>query len=111
VTALEEQFDSFIRPRPRRFSSSTPGQSFRRMPPLTSSELGSSRSSPEGENTRAVRVAGIVQTGKYKTLGEEPTPFLDEPIQQRYIEHAVFVVRTAGNPLAFGRNFAPSSAI
>ena len=67
--------------------------------------IGKQLSINEGENTRVVRVAGIVETGKYRTLGEEPTPFLYQPIQQRYIGHAVFVVRTAGDPLAFGREF------
>jgi predicted permease len=59
----------------------------------------------ERDSTRVVRVAGIVETGKYKTLGEEPTPFLYQPIQQRYSNHAVFVVRTSGDPRAFGREF------
>ncbi|MFL6465284.1 MAG: ABC transporter permease, partial [Bryobacteraceae bacterium] len=59
----------------------------------------------ERGSARVVHVAGIVETGKYKTLGEEPTPFLYQPIQQSYIGHAVFVVRTVGNPLAFTREF------
>ena len=59
----------------------------------------------EREGTRVVRVAGIVETGKYKTLGEDPTPFLYQPIQQRYTGRAVFVARTVGDPFALGRDF------
>jgi len=59
----------------------------------------------EGDGARVVRVAGIVETGKYRTLGEEPTPFLYQPIQQHYTGHAVFVVRTAGDLRAFARDF------
>jgi predicted permease len=59
----------------------------------------------EKEGSRVVQVAGVVETGKYRTLGEEPTPFLYQPVQQRYMGHAVFVVRTAGDPIAFGPQF------
>jgi ABC-type antimicrobial peptide transport system permease subunit len=59
----------------------------------------------QGEGARVVRVAGVVETGKYKTLGEEPTPLLYQPVQQRYTGHLAFVVRTAGDPLAVARSF------
>jgi predicted permease len=67
--------------------------------------LGKQLTIQDGDGTRVVRVAGIVETGKYRTLGEEPTPFLYQPIHQHYTGHAVFVVRTAGDLPTSARNF------
>jgi len=51
------------------------------------------------------QIIGVARTGKYRTLGEDPMPFLYAPLTQRYAGSAVAVVRTAGDPAAFGPEF------
>ena len=44
------------------------------------------------------QVVGVVQDGKYVTLGEDPKPFFYVPFLQRYESGATLHVRTAGDP-------------
>ena len=50
------------------------------------------------ESRQAVEVVGLVRTGKYRTLSEEPRPFLYRPILQNYHSRFTMVVRAAGDP-------------
>jgi predicted permease len=43
-------------------------------------------------------VVGVVPTGKYNTLGEEPQPFIYVPLWQEYRGAAALHVRTVGDP-------------
>jgi predicted permease len=43
-------------------------------------------------------VVGIVKDGKYRSLGEDPTPFLYLNLTQRYAPTPTLLVRTQGNP-------------
>jgi putative ABC transport system permease protein len=46
---------------------------------------------------RWMEVIGITKDGKYRTLGEEPRPFLYLPLYQNYQPSVTFVLRTAAN--------------
>jgi len=48
----------------------------------------------EGEG----EVIGVVRTGKYRSLGEDPRPFVYVSLLQNYESRAAVVVRTAGLP-------------
>jgi macrolide transport system ATP-binding/permease protein len=44
-------------------------------------------------------VVGVVQDGKYRSLGEEPQPYLFIPMSQAdYVQRRFLVIRTAGEP-------------
>jgi predicted permease len=44
-------------------------------------------------------VVGVIQDGKYRSLGEEPQPYLCIPLSQAdYLQRRYLVVRTAGDP-------------
>ena len=43
-------------------------------------------------------VVGVVKTGKYRSLGEEPRPFAWLPLEQNYESWSAIVVRTTGDP-------------
>ena len=43
------------------------------------------------------RIIGIAKTGKYRTLGEDPTPYYYLPLEQHYEPSLYLHVRTAGN--------------
>jgi predicted permease len=45
-----------------------------------------------------LEVVGVVRTGKYRTLGEGPLPFLYRPVLQDYRPRCTLVVRAAGDP-------------
>jgi putative ABC transport system permease protein len=52
-----------------------------------------------GEGSRqSAEIIGIAKAGKYRSLGEEPRPFMYRPFS--YMARATLVVRTAGNPEA-----------
>ncbi len=51
---------------------------------------------PDDKSHRGLVVAGVVRTGKYHTLGEDPQPFLYLPFE--YSPRATLVVRTEGDP-------------
>jgi predicted permease len=43
-------------------------------------------------------VIGVVETGKYRSLGEEPTEFMYLPQRERFQSGMTLLVRTPGNP-------------
>ncbi len=45
-----------------------------------------------------MEVVGVVEDGKYLTLGEDPTPFFFYPLKQRQSLEMTLVVRTQGEP-------------
>jgi predicted permease len=45
-------------------------------------------------------VIGVVETGKYRSLGEEPTEFMYIPQRERFQSGMTLLVRTPGNPQA-----------
>jgi len=45
-----------------------------------------------------LEIVGVVPTGKYRTLGEYPLPFLYRAVLQEYRPHCTLVVRSAGDP-------------
>ncbi len=49
-----------------------------------------------GERSRA-EIIGIVKTGKYQSLGEDPKPFFYRPLLQDYQPGVQLIVRTAGD--------------
>jgi predicted permease len=47
-----------------------------------------------------LEIVGVVKTGKYQNLREEPQPFMFRPFAQGYTPQAVLVVHTQGDPKA-----------
>ena len=45
-----------------------------------------------------VEVVGVVQTVKYNGLGEDPKPYIYEPLAQRYVTNVTLVIRTERSP-------------
>jgi putative ABC transport system permease protein len=43
-----------------------------------------------------LEIVGIVKTGKYRTLGEDPQPFIYKPFLQNYSSSAELILRTRG---------------
>ena len=60
---------------------------------------------PLGTNIRIgvidCQVIGVVHTGKYHSLSEDPLPFIFLPMWHFYREHATLLVRGAGDPSAY----------
>ena len=52
---------------------------------------------PDPSLTRR-EVVGVVKTGRYRSLGEEPRPFAWLPLEQNYESWTAIVVRTTGDP-------------
>ena len=53
---------------------------------------------PEGSNDRQTcEVVGVVKTGKYRSLGEDPQPFMYQSYWQNYVPRVRLVVRTRGD--------------
>ena len=52
-----------------------------------------------GRAAEPTRVVGLVRTGKYSTLGEEPRPLIYFPRRQSYRPRLTVHIRTTGNPL------------
>ena len=50
------------------------------------------------ENREPIEVVGVVKTGKYRNLGEEPQPFFFFPMTQRAPSGMTMMVRTDGDP-------------
>ncbi|HEY2824824.1 MAG TPA: ABC transporter permease [Gemmatimonadales bacterium] len=46
-----------------------------------------------------VRIVGVVPTGKYQRLGEDPTAFMYFPVEQHWDYGMALVARTVGDPL------------
>src|SRR5258708_10817288 len=49
-------------------------------------------------NGDTLQVMGVVKTGKYAFLTEQPRPYLYLPFRQNYSSPATFHIRTTGNP-------------
>jgi predicted permease len=56
-----------------------------------------STAGPEGP---FLEVVGVARDGKYRSLGEEPRPYVYQPVLQSYDPKMTLVVRTAGEPQA-----------
>jgi predicted permease len=53
-----------------------------------------------GPNGPFLEVVGVTRDGKYRSLGEDPTPFFYTPLAQRGAERFSVIVRTALDPAA-----------
>ena len=47
-----------------------------------------------------IEIAGVVKTGAYRSIGEEPIPYIYLPSAQNQAGGFTIIVKTAGNPLA-----------
>ncbi len=65
-----------------------------------SSDALGKRVSVTGKKGPYLEVVGIVKTGKYRSLGEPPLPYLYKPLSQEYASKMVLVVRSQGEPRA-----------
>jgi predicted permease len=54
----------------------------------------------DGSDGPQSEVIGVVRTGRYRGLREEPLPFIYVPLSQRYLSRMTVFVRTAGEPMA-----------
>jgi len=52
------------------------------------------------KNQQHYEVIGVVKAGKYRTLGEEPRPFIYQPYWQNYVPSVRLIVRTQGDNAA-----------
>jgi predicted permease len=50
------------------------------------------------KNRQVCAVVGVVKTGKYRTLGEDPQPFMYRAYWQNYVPRVHLVVRTEADP-------------
>jgi putative ABC transport system permease protein len=50
------------------------------------------------QNQQLVEVVGVVATGKYLMLGEDPRPYFYLPLEQRYVSPITLFVRTSVEP-------------
>jgi predicted permease len=69
------------------------------------------RQDPTGQRLRVeggkvLEVVGVVRTGKYESLSEDPTPYLYRPIAQAFTSTFVLHVRTRGSPATVLRSVA-----
>jgi predicted permease len=53
-----------------------------------------------GDQGPFAEVVGVARDGKYRSLGEDPVPFLYVPFEQQYRSPMTLYVRTAGDPAA-----------
>lgn len=53
------------------------------------------------ESRDAIEVVGVVKTGKYRALAEDPKPYYYSPMSQRGPNLMTLAVRTSGDPRAF----------
>jgi predicted permease len=59
--------------------------------------LGRRISRGEGKDRESLEVVGVVKTGKYRTLGEDPRPFMYHPHAQTYVPRMHLIVRSEGD--------------
>ncbi|MCA1817263.1 MAG: ABC transporter permease [Acidobacteria bacterium] len=59
------------------------------------------RISLSGEKGPWLEIVGLVRDGKYVTVGEEPAPFVYQPLAQRHETGMTLLVRTSGDPARF----------
>ncbi|HUI42606.1 MAG TPA: ABC transporter permease [Terriglobia bacterium] len=52
----------------------------------------------DAKHRQACEVVGVVKTGKYRTLGESPQPFMYQSYWQNYVPRVRLVVRTEAEP-------------
>lgn len=62
--------------------------------------MGQRISRGEGKDRRTAEVIGVVKTGKYRTLGEDPQPFMYRSFAQNYVPRMDLIVRTTGDTSA-----------
>jgi predicted permease len=62
-----------------------------------------------GANAPWREIVGVVRDSKYRTLSEDPMPFIYQPLAQNHETGMTLLVRTAGNPL--GVSAAVRSAV
>jgi predicted permease len=58
------------------------------------------RISISGPKGPFVEITGVVKTGTYRTIGEQPIPYIYLPLAQNRAGGFTIIARTAGNPLA-----------
>ncbi|HET7275786.1 MAG TPA: ABC transporter permease [Longimicrobiaceae bacterium] len=58
----------------------------------------------EGPESEPVEVVGVVRDGKYRSLHEEPMPYMYLPLAQSYSPRMNLIVATAGDPMALARS-------
>lgn len=51
----------------------------------------------EGKDRETAQVIGVAKSGKYRTIGEDPRPFMYHPFGQNYVAQMHLIVRTAAN--------------
>ena len=51
----------------------------------------------QGKDRETAQVIGVVKSGKYRTLGEDPRPFMYRPFGQNYVPQVHLIVRTTGD--------------
>jgi predicted permease len=56
--------------------------------------------SGEGKDRQSAEVIGVAKAGKYRTLGEDPQPFMYRPYGQNYVPRMDLIVRTTGDTAA-----------
>jgi predicted permease len=66
--------------------------------PIGPGPMSSDRSKEPDPSLMRREVIGVVKTGRYRTLGEEPRPFAWLPIEQNYESWSALVARTTGDP-------------
>lgn len=66
--------------------------------PVGPGPMSSDRSKEPDPALMRREVIGVVKTGRYRSLGEEPRPFAWLPIEQNYESWSALVARTTGDP-------------
>lgn len=59
--------------------------------------VGAQITSGQGKDRETAEVIGVVKSGKYRTIGENPRPFMYRPFGQYWIPQMHLIVRTAGD--------------
>jgi predicted permease len=60
--------------------------------------VGSSLTMGGGKEEQRFEIVGVVKNGKYRSLGEEPSQFIYQPILQGYYARSTLVAKTSGDP-------------
>lgn len=51
-----------------------------------------------GESKTYQTVIGVVKNGTYRNVGENPRPYIYQPVSQNYVQKMTVMIRTAGDP-------------
>jgi predicted permease len=62
--------------------------------------VGATLTAQHGKRIGRFEIVGVVKSGKYQTLGEQPRRFLYHPILQSYDASTTLVAKTSGDPVA-----------